>query len=169
MIKRLGVFMFCVFTMVNMTFGQDKSIIQMIDEGGSTHYYVQPIMYTVSVGLTSEKDNTDRVEYMSLSKREKGYECTIKFKNKDSEKGDFWSFDLINTRDEEDQIVADLSDLLMKANRWMYVDDKAFGTYKYNKISGEETLTIHYHFHTYNSESVYTISWKKLKENNNDE
>ena len=131
--------------MINsLSFAQTESSFESKQE-----IFVKPVRY-----LVENNDMTNEVESICLSVKEGNFiECKIQLKDKDN--ADYWSFNM-NAKNV-------LSNISFESNLWLYMDDDATGTYKFQDATGIETLEISFHIHK--DEYRYVIQWKEESKN----
>lgn len=133
--------------------GQERSLLEIL-ENSNTPNKVNILCYQIG-----DEDMTIQVENASFVLRDGFIECRISLK--DSEYDEFWNFKIDSVLCEEKITKACLSEISHENANWVYLDEKAIGSYTFTKHDAEET--IHIKFHVHNSELDVTIRWKLLE------
>jgi len=118
--------------------------------------WVQPISYNG----TEQVEHIERMEV--FQKENNRVECRIDFKGRDPNDNDFWSFELQNTKIEDNIATSELHGTVMFVSyAWGYHDSNASGTLISDLNTGIETL--HIYIHIYQGVEHYTMSWKAFE------
>lgn len=133
--------------------GQERSFLDIL-KNSNTPNKVNILCYQID-----DEDMTTQVENASFVLRDGFIECRLGLK--DSMYDEFWSFKIDSVLCEEKIIKASLSEISHENTNWVYLDEKAIGSYTFTKGNTEET--IHIKFHVHNSEQDVTIRWRSLE------
>lgn len=133
--------------------GQERSLLDILEKGNT------PNKANILCYQIDDEDMTTEVENASFVLRDGFIECRISLK--DSEYDEFWNFKIDSVLCEEKITKASLSEISHENTNWVYLDEKAIGSYTFTKDDALET--IHIKFHVHKSELDVTIIWKLLE------
>ena len=142
----------CILTAMNMHFMKPKNVFHLLEQKMQDTYIVTPVSY-----IAGDTEQVDRIKEIHTSVKEKGrIECVVLFEEGDDK--EYWSFYLENIRSKGDKVIAGISQFTFESGDWAYMDDRASGTFIFDKKEETETLDVHYKIHSSDYHAV--ISWK---------
>ena len=148
--KILQTLPFIIFFMMihSSSFAQTESALYKLLES-KQEVFVKPYYADCENTPNLIKAETIRLSLME----DNNIECKLYYK--DVENADYWFFKI----DKENN----LSDISHENNLWLYIDNNATGTYKFQEDTGVEILEIDFSIH--GNKSRYIIRWKNKQKN----